>query len=264
MGHRNHQEQSHHQAADNLVNLFSKANHDLLVVHYRLEKEFQQIYPDNANPMKLVSRIKKIQEELSSLTEQCRELLSAKQDLIDKARTTLVGNRNLLQHMQAPMGIPVTSDSDDPAFANFNQVSLHFFPQFQAVLPIFQVVSKVVAPLASKQPRSNHWWALLKITPMLRCFIIEEWTVQVRSRIGVSEWDIRPKFSFLLFLDFRSEGILVKETRHKSQSLRMSTNYCSQLLFKATEHLSPGTPGMMSEEIHNELNIPVLPRTLCL
>lgn len=55
------------------------------------------------------------------------------QDLIDKARTTLVGNRNLLQHMQAPMGIPVTSDSDDPAFANFNQVSLHFFPQFQAV-----------------------------------------------------------------------------------------------------------------------------------
>lgn len=27
---------------------------------------------------------------------------------------------------------------------------------------------------------------------------------------GVSEWDIRPKFSFLLFLDFRSEGILVK------------------------------------------------------
>ncbi|KAK6237065.1 hypothetical protein SCA6_012402 [Theobroma cacao] len=164
MGHRNHQEQSHHQAADNLVNLFSKANHDLLVVHYRLEKEFQQIYPDNANPMKLVSRIKKIQEELSSLTEQCRELLSAKQDLIDKARTTLVGNRNLLQHMQAPMGIPVTSDSDDPAFANFNQ-------------------------------------------------IIEEWTVQVRSRIGVSEWDIRPKFSFLLFLDFRSEGDETQESK---------------------------------------------------
>ncbi|KAG4136898.1 hypothetical protein ERO13_D07G037233v2 [Gossypium hirsutum] len=83
MGHNNrtNEEKSHHQAADNLVNLFTKANHDLLVVQYRLEKEFQQIYPDNANPMKLVSRIKKIQEELSSLTEQCRELLSAKQVL---------------------------------------------------------------------------------------------------------------------------------------------------------------------------------------
>ncbi|XP_022750347.1 spindle and kinetochore-associated protein 2-like [Durio zibethinus] len=135
MGDRNHQEQNHHQAADYLVNLFTKANHDLLVIQYRLEKEFQQIYPDSANPMKLVSRIKKIQEELSSLTEQCRELLSAKQDLIDKARTTLVGNRNLLHRMQTSMAIPVTSHSDDSAFTNFNQV-------------------------------------------------IDEWTVQVRSRIG--------------------------------------------------------------------------------
>ncbi|XVF89429.1 hypothetical protein PTKIN_Ptkin19aG0129600 [Pterospermum kingtungense] len=151
MGHRNHhQDQNHHQAADNLVNLFTKAKHDLLVVQYRLEKEFQQIYPDNANPMKLVSRIKKIQEELSSLTEQCRELLSAKQDLIDKARTTLVGNRNLLQRMQASMGIPLNSDSDDPAFTNFNQ-------------------------------------------------IIDEWTVQVRSRIGDEKESESEDINKLLF-----------------------------------------------------------------
>ncbi|GLT85216.1 hypothetical protein SLE2022_034120 [Rubroshorea leprosula] len=122
MSHRHLHEQNHHQATDGLVNLFSKANHDLLVVQYRLEKEFQQIYPDNANPMKLVSRIKKMQEELSTLQEQCRELLSAKQDLIDKARTTLVGNRNLLHRMQGVMGTRVTGDSDDPAFANFNQI----------------------------------------------------------------------------------------------------------------------------------------------
>ena len=32
--------------------------------------------------MKLVSRIKKVQEDLSSLKEQCRELLAAKQVLI--------------------------------------------------------------------------------------------------------------------------------------------------------------------------------------
>ncbi|KAM1264468.1 hypothetical protein ACFX2J_034271 [Malus domestica] len=71
-----------------------------MVVQHRLEREFQQIYPNNVNLMKLVSRIEKIQQELSTLEYQCHELLSAKQDLIDKARTTLVGNRNQLHQLQ--------------------------------------------------------------------------------------------------------------------------------------------------------------------
>uniref|UniRef100_A0A5B7A0S9 Protein FAM33A n=1 Tax=Davidia involucrata TaxID=16924 RepID=A0A5B7A0S9_DAVIN len=122
MGHHHDLHNHHHQAVDRLVNLFTKANHDLTVVQHRLEKEFQQVYPDNANPMKLVSRIKKIQEDLSSLKEQCRELLTAKQDLIDKARMTIVGNRSLLQRLQSSTGVPVTSDCDDPAYTNFNQI----------------------------------------------------------------------------------------------------------------------------------------------
>uniref|UniRef100_A0A5B7A3H8 Protein FAM33A n=1 Tax=Davidia involucrata TaxID=16924 RepID=A0A5B7A3H8_DAVIN len=122
MGHHHNLHNHHHQAVDGLVNLFTKANHELSVVQHRLEKEFQQIYPDNANPMKLVSRITKIQEDLSSLKEQCCELLAAKQDLIDKARMTLVGNRSLVQRLQASAGVPVTSDSDDTAYTNFNQV----------------------------------------------------------------------------------------------------------------------------------------------
>lgn len=44
------------------------------------------------------------------------------QDLIDKAKTILVGNRSLLQRMQASTGIPVTDDSNDPSYTNFNQV----------------------------------------------------------------------------------------------------------------------------------------------
>ncbi|XP_021820977.1 uncharacterized protein LOC110762627 [Prunus avium] len=112
----------HHEATDGLVKLLTKANHDLTVVQHRLEREFQQIYPENANPMKLVSRIKKIQEELSTLEDQCRELLSAKQDLIDQARTSLVGNRNLVQRMEASIGISPNTDSEDSAFANFNQI----------------------------------------------------------------------------------------------------------------------------------------------
>ncbi|XP_057424737.1 uncharacterized protein LOC130718225 [Lotus japonicus] len=111
----------YNQATDGLMKLFTKANHDLAMVHHRLEKEFQQVYPDNANPMKLVSRIKKVQEDISTLKGQCHELLAAKQDLIDKAQITLVENRNSLQRMQASVGIPVTGE-DDAAFTNFKQV----------------------------------------------------------------------------------------------------------------------------------------------
>ena len=39
----------HHQATDGLVNLFTKASHDLTVVQHRLKKEFQQVYPNNGN-----------------------------------------------------------------------------------------------------------------------------------------------------------------------------------------------------------------------
>ncbi|KAF6137890.1 hypothetical protein GIB67_014019 [Kingdonia uniflora] len=117
-----HQQQElHHPAMDDLVNLLTKANNDLTFVQNRLEKEFHQTYPHNANPLMLVSRMKKIQEDLSILKDQCRHLLAAKQDLIDKARTTLVGNRNLLQRMKASSGIPSTS-FDDPTYTNFNQI----------------------------------------------------------------------------------------------------------------------------------------------
>ncbi|KAF4358575.1 uncharacterized protein LOC115707719 [Cannabis sativa] len=131
MAHRD----EHHEATDGLENLLKKANHDLTLVQLKLDKEFQQTYPENANPMKIVSRIKKLQEDLFTLKDQCRELLSAKQDLIDKARTVIVGNRNSIQRMQKSMGLTQVDDSGDSAFENFNQ-------------------------------------------------IIDEWTVQVRSRTG--------------------------------------------------------------------------------
>ncbi|KAK7260989.1 hypothetical protein RIF29_27292 [Crotalaria pallida] len=117
-----HQYEERHEATDGLLNLFTKANHDLSVVHHRLDMEFQQLYPNNANPMKLVSRIKKVQEDISTLKGQCHKLLAAKQDLIDKAQRTLVENRNLVQRMQASLCIPVTSEDNDDAFTNFKQI----------------------------------------------------------------------------------------------------------------------------------------------
>ncbi|KAL1552559.1 hypothetical protein AAHA92_13341 [Salvia divinorum] len=113
----------HNQAVDGLLNLFSKANRDLSTVQNKLQKEFQQIYPDHANPMKLVERLKKIEEEMSSLKDECRELLAAKQNLIDKARTVLVGNRTMLHRLQSSTGVPLTGDADDDdAYESFNQV----------------------------------------------------------------------------------------------------------------------------------------------
>lgn len=46
------------------------------------------------------------------------------QDLIDKARITLVGNRSLLQRMQASSGLTTINDSDDLEYTNLNQVIL--------------------------------------------------------------------------------------------------------------------------------------------
>ncbi|GMH10567.1 hypothetical protein Nepgr_012408 [Nepenthes gracilis] len=117
-----HRRPESHQAADNLINLFTKCHHDLSRIHMKLDQEFQQIYPDNANPMMLVARIKKLEEDLFPLKDRCRELLAAKQDLIDKARSVLVGNRSMLQRMQTSVGIPVTVSSEDSAYANFNQI----------------------------------------------------------------------------------------------------------------------------------------------
>ena len=65
----------HHQATDGLVNLFTKASHDLTVVQHRLEKEFQQVYPDNVNasfPLSLSLFISKLCFVLSKLLWECK------------------------------------------------------------------------------------------------------------------------------------------------------------------------------------------------
>lgn len=48
------------------------------------------------------------------------------QDLIDKASSILVGNRSMVHRMQASVGIPVTSDSEDAAFSSFDQVTIAY------------------------------------------------------------------------------------------------------------------------------------------
>ncbi|ONK69711.1 uncharacterized protein A4U43_C05F25930 [Asparagus officinalis] len=118
---RRRQKQQQHSAVDEVMNLMIKANRDLSIVQRRLDQEFQATYPEHANPCKLVARIKKIQEDLVSLKELCRDLLKEKQDLIDKA-TTLVAQRNSLQRLLASSGLPLIDDSDEMAYTHLNQV----------------------------------------------------------------------------------------------------------------------------------------------
>lgn len=47
--------ENHHNAVDGLVNLFSKANQDLSVLHHKLEEEFQQVYPDSVTMHSLLT-----------------------------------------------------------------------------------------------------------------------------------------------------------------------------------------------------------------
>ncbi|KAK6912465.1 Ska2, N-terminal, partial [Dillenia turbinata] len=104
-----------------------------------------------ANPMKLLSRMKRIQEEIPSLKVQCRELIIVKQDLIDKARTTLLGNRTMLLRMQAGISHLV----------------------MQMILDMLTSTRLIVMELESDL-----------ISCVLILQIIDEWTTQVRLRGG--------------------------------------------------------------------------------
>ncbi|CAL9136102.1 hypothetical protein MUK42_07261 [Musa troglodytarum] len=126
------QRHHHHPAVDDVMKVLSRASRDLLLVQRQLDQEFQRSYPDDVNPCKIVARIKKIQEDLVSLKELCRELLAEKQDLIDKTRSVLVGQRHSLQMLLASSGLPSTSESDDIAYTNLNQVIDEWAAQVRA------------------------------------------------------------------------------------------------------------------------------------
>lgn len=50
---------------------------------------------------------------------------------------TLVGNRTFIQRIQASVGVAITSDSEDPAYINFNQVIFLFYIiQASVVFPL--------------------------------------------------------------------------------------------------------------------------------
>ncbi|XP_020587954.1 uncharacterized protein LOC110029835 [Phalaenopsis equestris] len=113
---------SYHPALDGVMKLLSKANRDLSLVQLHIEGEFRSTYPDNANPCKLICRMKRIQEDLVSLKDLCQELLKEKQDLMDQIRASLSAQRSSLNRLLSSSGLPHKTDSDDAAYTNLNQI----------------------------------------------------------------------------------------------------------------------------------------------
>ncbi|KAL5228062.1 hypothetical protein ABZP36_016327 [Zizania latifolia] len=186
----------HHPAVNEVLSTLASASSALTDVQRRLDLEFRASYPDHVskpilcislssledssefrrarlmrfaisarrvlrfqvNPVKLVARVKRIQEEVAALKGLCRDLLAQKQvtrfppnsyrspkarlrivsatdpvllraqELIDKMRTSLGAQRGMAQRLLASSGLPLISDADEAAYANLNQVTSSHLP----------------------------------------------------------------------------------------------------------------------------------------
>jgi len=100
---------------------FEKADSDLRYVLLKLEESFAaKDRNSKVNPVELLHRINKIQEELPIIREDCIQIVAAKQELLDVCKMSLVSNRNDLVRLQKRVNINVPNE--DPIFRNFNEV----------------------------------------------------------------------------------------------------------------------------------------------
>ncbi|KAK3159329.1 hypothetical protein QOZ80_2AG0148700 [Eleusine coracana subsp. coracana] len=112
----------HHPAVSDVFSTLADASAALADVQRRLDLEFRASYPDRVNPAKLVARVKRIQEEAAALKELCRDLLTQKQELIDKMQRSLTAQRGATQRLLAASGLPPMSEADVDAHNSLNEV----------------------------------------------------------------------------------------------------------------------------------------------
>ncbi|CAN6245806.1 unnamed protein product [Urochloa humidicola] len=112
----------HHPAVNDVLSTLADASAALDDVQHRLDLEFRASYSDNANPAKLVARMKRIQQDVAALKELCRDILTQKQELIDRIHVNLVTQRGTTQRLLAASGLDPLSDADEAAHSSLNQV----------------------------------------------------------------------------------------------------------------------------------------------
>ncbi|KAG2662183.1 hypothetical protein PVAP13_1KG532100 [Panicum virgatum] len=112
----------HHPAVNDILSTLAVANAALADVQRRLDLEFRASYPDHTNPAKLVARVKRVQEAVAALKELCRDLLTQKQELIDRIHVSLMAQRSTTQRLLAASGLPPLSDVDEAAHNTLNAV----------------------------------------------------------------------------------------------------------------------------------------------
>ncbi|KAG0627700.1 hypothetical protein M758_2G221600 [Ceratodon purpureus] len=143
-------------ALKSLDSHFAMADARLQWVHQKLANEFEGTYPGNANPLKLLARTERLQDELPLLREECDKILAAKQNLIDLARTTLVKNRTLLRQLQGRAGLPVTSDADDPIYSSFVKTIEEWDQQVKANAAVTDIDQSELPDLNLELFRANR------------------------------------------------------------------------------------------------------------
>ncbi|RLN07257.1 uncharacterized protein C2845_PM11G23290 [Panicum miliaceum] len=112
----------HHPAVNDILSTLADASAALADVQRRLDLEFGASYPDHANPAKLVARMKRVHEEVAALKELCRDLLTQKQELMDRMHVSLMAQRSTTQRLLAASGLPSLSDVDMAAHNSLNAV----------------------------------------------------------------------------------------------------------------------------------------------
>ncbi|BDA51102.1 hypothetical protein COCOBI_17-3220 [Coccomyxa sp. Obi] len=97
-------------ATDRVVICLEKAEADLKAVAHRLEDEFQDTYGGcGANPLSVLQRLKKLERELPHVRDDCYAVLTAKQELLERANRQMSATRELQEELESMAGIPLAS-----------------------------------------------------------------------------------------------------------------------------------------------------------
>ncbi|KAL3159090.1 hypothetical protein ABBQ32_011088 [Trebouxia sp. C0010 RCD-2024] len=101
-------------SADTLIICLEKAEADLKAIAHRLEEGFAQQYGRHqVNPFDLAQRIRRIERQLPEVHQECREVLTRKQELIDNAKSQLIGNYKALESLELRSGLKSKSGTTE-------------------------------------------------------------------------------------------------------------------------------------------------------